>query len=108
MDIESLQRKLREFAATRDWEQYHNPKNLSMALAVEASELQEIFQWMTVEESEAVRNEPQHAAEEIADVFIYLARLADVLGIDLEDAVESKIASNGEKYPARGSDTPRQ
>ena len=110
MDIESLQRKLREFAAARDWEQYHNPKNLAMALAVEAGELQEIFQWLTPEESVAVTNIPNvkhDVEEEIADVINYVLRIADVLNIDVERAVLNKINKNAEKYPPAGSNTPR-
>ena len=107
MDIENLQGKLREFAAARDWEQYHNPKNLAMALAVEAGELQEIFQWLTPEESLAIKDDSAHATEEIADVFLYLVRIADVLDVDLEEAVSAKLAKNAAKYPAAGSGTPR-
>ena len=107
MDIKSIQLRLRDFATARDWNQYHNPKNLSMALAIEAGELQEIFQWMTPQESEAVKNNPTHAAEEIADVFLYLARIADVLEIDIESAVENKLKKNAIKYPAEGHNTPR-
>ena len=107
MDIENLQGKLREFAAARDWEQYHNPKNLAMALAVEAGELQEIFQWLTPEESLSVKGDSVHAAEEIADVFLYLVRIADVLDVDIETAVLGKLAKNAAKYPEAGPDTPR-
>ena len=107
MDIRHLQDQLVEFAAARDWEQYHNPKNLSMALAVEASELQEIFQWLTPEESLAVKEDSSHAAEEIADVFLYLARIADVLHVDIETAVLEKLSKNGAKYPELDSPTPR-
>ena len=107
MNIKSIQLRLRDFAAARDWNQYHNPKNLSMALAVEAGELQEIFQWLTPQESEDVKNDSTHAAEEIADVFLYLARIADVLDVDLEAAVEKKLGKNAKKYPAEGSITPR-
>ena len=107
MDIKHLQKQLAEFAAVRDWEQYHNPKNLSMALAVEASELQEIFQWLTPEESLAVKDDSAHATEEIADVFLYLARIADVLNVDIETAVVEKLSKNAAKYPELGPDTPR-
>ena len=107
MDISSIQKQLREFALHRDWEQYHNPKNLAMALTVEAGELQEIFQWLTAEESQQVKFKSEHAAEEIADVFLYLARIADVLDIDIETAVASKLEKNANRYPAEGSNTPR-
>ena len=99
--IDDLQRRLRDFAAERDWEQFHTPKNLAMALTVEAGELQEIFQWLTAEQSrqlDAARR--QHAAEELADVLLYLCRLADVLNIDLAAAAVAKLARNAEKYPA--------
>ena len=100
MDIEKLQRRLRLFAADRDWEQFHSPKNIAMALSVEASELLERFQWLTESQSaspESVNRD--EVATEIADVQIYLAMLADKLGIDIEKAVEEKIEANGAKYP---------
>lgn len=107
MHLENLQNELREFARERDWEQFHSPKNLAMALAVEASELMEIFQWVSEEESrELPRETVNSAAQEIADVQIYLARIADVLNIDIEKAVETKLELNRKKYPAdqvRGS-----
>ncbi len=107
MDIDEIQARLADFAKERDWEQFHSPKNLSMALAGEAGELLEIFQWLTQEQS---RNLPEEKMaelrDELADVTIYLIRLADKLGIDLFSAAEAKIARNKEKYPAdkvRGS-----
>jgi dCTP diphosphatase len=99
--IESLQQRLRAFAAARDWDQFHSPKNLSMALAVEAAELVEEFQWLTEAASrdlDAGRRE--RVRLEAADVFIYLLRLADKLGIDLLDAAADKMALNERKYPA--------
>ncbi|MDZ7669462.1 MAG: nucleotide pyrophosphohydrolase [Gammaproteobacteria bacterium] len=107
LDIAALQQSLRRFAAERDWDQFHSPKNLAMALSVEAAELVEIFQWLTEVQS-AELDEPTCAsvAEEIADVQIYLARLADRLDIDIPKAVEKKLALNARKYPAdkvRGS-----
>jgi len=101
MDIREIQKQLANFADARDWEQFHNPKNLSMALSVEASELVEIFQWLTSEQAKDIMNtgENEHVKEEIADVMIYLLRLADKLDIDLESAVTSKISQNGKKYP---------
>jgi NTP pyrophosphatase (non-canonical NTP hydrolase) len=110
-DIEELKQRLRQFAAERDWEQFHTPKNLASALIVEAAELLEHFQWLTAEES--VNLPPETRAEveaEMADVLLYLARLADLLGVDLLDAAERKIKRNAEKYPAhevRGSATKR-
>jgi NTP pyrophosphatase (non-canonical NTP hydrolase) len=109
LDIKSVQDTLRTFAQERDWEQFHSPKNLAMALAVEAAELLEPFQWLREEESRALAERPGEyakVAEEAADVMIYLLRLADQLGIDLERAVAEKIRKNAEKYPvalARGN-----
>lgn len=107
LDISALQRSLRYFVAERDWEQFHSPKNLAMALSVEAAELVEIFQWLTEAQS-ADLDAPTRAAvgQEIADIQIYLARLADRLNIDIPSAVNDKLARNARKYPAdevRGS-----
>jgi len=112
MNIKKIQKQLSDFADERDWNQFHNPKNLAMALSVEASELVEIFQWLTPEQAEEIMstNESEHVKEEIADVMIYLIRLADKLNVDLEDAVADKIIKNGEKYPvdtSKGSTTKR-
>lgn len=107
MDLQMLAEKLRRFAADRDWEQFHSPKNLASALIVEAGELLEIFQWLKDEESGALDSKSlKKVREEIADIQIYLIRLADVLGIDMGKAVEEKIAANSRKYPvekAKGS-----
>jgi NTP pyrophosphatase (non-canonical NTP hydrolase) len=107
LDLGELQRDLRHFAADRDWDQFHSPKNLAMALSVEAAELVEIFQWLTERQSADLDDGTRAAvAEEIADVQIYLARLADRLGIDIPTAVDEKLALNARKYPAdqvRGS-----
>ena len=100
MDIKKTQQQLSTFASDRDWEQFHTPKNLTMALSVEASELVEIFQWLTPEQSSNLSDKQMKATEEeVADVAIYLLRLCDVLNINLSDVVESKIKVNGEKYP---------
>jgi len=105
--FDGLQRLLREFARERDWEQFHSPKNLAMALAVEAAELLEIFQWLDEAASGSLPDaDLDRAAQEIADVQIYLARIADVLGIDIAAAVAAKLEINRRKYPAdrvRGS-----
>ena len=102
MDIKSVQKRLREFAQEREWEQFHSPKNIATALAVEAAELLEPFQWLKEEESRRLAENPTDYAkveEEIADVMIYLLRLADLLEINLDQAVEEKIRKNAEKYP---------
>ena len=96
MDVKTIQKQLSDFTNERGWDQFHNPKNLAMALSVEASELVEIFQWLTPEQSEIVMssNESEHVKEEMADVLIYLIRLADKLDINLESAVADKIIKN--------------
>ena len=102
MDIPALQARLRRFSAERGWEPYQTPKNLAMAMVVEAGELVEIFQWMTPEESTRVAERPdvqQHLGEEIADVLVYLVQIADRCGVDLAAAVDRKIGLNARKYP---------
>jgi dCTP diphosphatase len=100
-DIENLREQLRAFAAERDWDQFHSPKNLAMALSAEAGELLETFQWLTEEQSRRLSPGAMAAAgEEIADVLLYLIRLADKLGIDPIDAAKRKLAANAAKYPA--------
>jgi NTP pyrophosphatase (non-canonical NTP hydrolase) len=100
MDIHDLAHELRVFANERDWEQFHAPKNLCMALSVEAAELLEHFQWLSEAESRSLSEEVKAAvADEIADVQIYLVRLADELGVDIEAAVRGKVESNRRKYP---------
>ena len=92
---------LRAFAAARDWEQFHTPKNLACALSVEASELLEHFQWLTDAQSQALApDKQQEVAAEAADVFLYLLQLCDTLGIDLIAAAQAKMLVNAEKYPA--------
>jgi dCTP diphosphatase len=100
VDIAALQKTLSEFATERDWEQFHSPKNLAMALAGECGELLELFQWLTEAESGQL-DETRHqaVAYELADILIYLLRLADRLDIDLDIAVEQKIAINAARYP---------
>jgi dCTP diphosphatase len=106
-DLDDLRERLRRFAADRDWEQFHSPKNLSMALIAEAAEVVEHFQWLTEAESRSPAPEKRSAVEhELADVLIYLVRLADKLEIDLLEAATRKLADNIDKYPAglvRGS-----
>jgi NTP pyrophosphatase (non-canonical NTP hydrolase) len=105
-DLERLRDQLRAFSAEREWEQFHSPKNLAMALSVEAGELTEVFQWLTEEQSRELAPEARAAAsEEIADVLLYLVRLGDRLGIDPVAAAERKLVANAQKYPvekARG------
>jgi len=101
MTIESLRGQLRDFAAARDWDQFHSPKNLAMALAVEAAELVENFQWLTEEQSRSLPPDTLRATrEEIADVFLYLIRISDQLGIDPVAAAQEKMIANEKKYPA--------
>lgn len=100
-DLTTLREALRAFCAARDWHRFHTPKNLVMALSVEAAELVEHFQWATPEESLALAPEKRaEVADEIADVLIYLTELADVLGIDPIAAAREKIVKNAAKYPA--------
>lgn len=105
--IEQLRQKIRDFAAARDWDQFHSPKNLSMAMIVEAAELVEHFQWLTEEQSQSLPDDKHAEVEnELADIFLYLIRIADKLDIDLLNAANNKIKINAEKYPAdkvRGS-----
>ena len=106
-DLESLRDQLRTFASERDWDQFHSPKNLAAALAVEASELLEHFQWLTEAQSQQLPPETlNEVSNEVADVLLYLIRISDKLGIDLITAANTKILLNAEKYPvekARGS-----
>lgn len=106
-EIADLQRKLREFATEREWGRFHSPKNLAMALACEAGEVLEHFQWLSEAESEGLSAEAKQAvSEEIADVYLYLIQLADRLSIDLLTAAHQKLAMNERRYPvekARGN-----
>ena len=106
-DFDELKSKLRIFASERDWDQFHSPKNLVMALSVEVSELVEHFQWVTEENSMQLNDSVlDEVADEIADVQLYLIRLADKLGIDILETADKKIEKNQAKYPAdkvRGS-----
>jgi len=102
MDVSALQRQLRDFAAARDWQPFHTPKNLAMALMVESAELLELFQWLTPEESQSLtqqREGRERVGEEMADVLLYLLQLADHTGVDLEAAVARKLAMNAVKHP---------
>lgn len=98
--LAGLRERLRRFAAERQWEQFHTPKNLAMSAAIEAAELMEHFQWLTPEQSRALgAAQKQEVAHEIADVLLYLIRLADVLDIDPVAAAAAKIELNARKYP---------
>ena len=100
IDVDELQQRLREFADARDWEKYHSPKNLVMAMSVEMAELVEHFQWMTEQQSLNLDTKTRKKiALEMADVLIYLVRMADRCGVDLDHAVEKKLVLNGQKYP---------
>ena len=106
MNVNKIMKTLRVFASERDWEKFHSPKNLAMALSVEASELVEIFQWMSEKESELTNIDNanlERAKEEIADILIYLIRISDQLKIDLERAVKKKLSINEVKYPVASS-----
>ena len=104
MDVTTLSRRLREFARERDWEQFHSPKNLAMALSVEVAELVEHFQWLTEAQSSSPERVDRAAlAAEIADIQIYLVMLADKLDVDIAGAVDDKIRANARKYPPRGT-----
>ena len=101
-ELSELIERINGFAAERDWDQYHSPKNLSMALIAEAAELVEHFQWLTEEQSDNLSSD--NLAEvrlELADIFVYLLRLSERLGVDLVEAAHHKIGLNEQKYPAQ-------
>ena len=101
--LAKLTKDLRAFARARDWEQYHTPKNLAMALSVEASELVEIFQWLTPAQAGKLSAEKrEHLAQEISDVLMYLLRLADFYRVDPLKAARAKMKLNAAKYPVGG------
>lgn len=100
MDMQRIQKIIKKFSDERNWEQFHNPKNLSMALSVEASELLEIFQWLDFEQANNLeKNKKEHAKQEIADIAVYLIRMCMKLDINLEDAIVEKMKLNEKKYP---------
>lgn len=105
MDLDKIKKTLRKFAEERDWEKFHNPKNLTTALSVEASELLEIFQWSNDGGFNEI-NDPKKRKEiekEIADIFSYLIKLVDILDMDLEKVTLDKIKENAKKYPIEKS-----
>lgn len=100
--MKDLRIALRKFAADRDWQQFHTPKNLAMALSVETAELSEIFQWMAGEESRTVDDMTRaHIAEEIGDVMIYLSMLADIFDLEPLTCARKKMLLNAKKYPPK-------
>lgn len=103
MDLVKIKKIINDFVTERDWDQFHSVKNLSMALTVESSELMEIFQWMSEDDSNHLKERHpekwQKVEEEVADVFVYLLRVANRLDINLEDAVVRKMEKNAKKYP---------
>ncbi|MFD3912183.1 nucleotide pyrophosphohydrolase [Streptomyces sp. NPDC058603] len=104
LDVAEMQRRLARFAAARDWERYHTPKNLVAALSVEASELLEIFQWLTPEQSARVMEDPETAhrvTDEVADVLAYLLQFCEVLGIDPLVALAAKMDRNEVRFPRK-------
>lgn len=99
-NLNDITQYLTQFAKARDWEQFHSPKNLCMALSVECAELMEHFQWLTEEQSQQLSAEQKHAVgEEIVDVLLYSVRLASVLNLDLPSAIAQKTQKNEAKYP---------
>ncbi|KAF1003544.1 MAG: hypothetical protein GAK28_04597 [Luteibacter sp.] len=103
-ELRVLRDRLRSFAEQRDWDQFHTPKNLAMAVAAESGELLEHFQWLSADESGALSDDTKsRVAEEIADVLLYLIRLADKLDLNMYEAALKKIDTNGEKYPVEKS-----
>jgi NTP pyrophosphatase (non-canonical NTP hydrolase) len=102
VDITRLAQALEQFASDRNWAQFHSPKNLVMALSGEVGELTEVFQWLSEDASKSAARNPETAQaveDELADVLMYLVRLASVLGVDLDAAAQRKLRLNGEKYP---------
>jgi dCTP diphosphatase len=101
--LSELRKLVAEFVAQRDWNQFHSPKNLSMSLAIEAAELMEHFQWLTIDQSRAVAKDTaklSEVADELADVLCYALALANELQFDIADAVRGKMIKNAQKYPA--------
>ena len=101
--IADLKQIVAQFVGERDWQQFHSPKNISMALAIEAAELMEHFQWISMQESRQVPQDPEKlnaVAEEVSDVLCYLLAMSNELGIDLSDSLTCKMVKNRQKYPA--------
>jgi NTP pyrophosphatase (non-canonical NTP hydrolase) len=108
LDITKLKNRVSSFVNERDWGQFHSPKNIAMALSVESSEILEHFQWMTENDSRELSSETNNEVwsevkDEVADVFVYLLRLSDLLNIDLQEAIDTKMEKNAKKYPVEKS-----
>lgn len=104
MDIKTLQQNIREFTKARDWEQFHNPKDMAIALGIEVSELQEIMLWTsTAESADKVKEKKETVENEVGDIFIYLLRFCDITGIDPVKAAVNKMKLNATKYPVSKS-----
>ncbi len=101
MDLKKINQKIKSFVKERNWDQFHSPKNLSMALSVEASELVEIFQWL--KESDLKKVDKEKVADEIADIFFYLLRISQKMNIDIEKSFYQKMIKNIKKYPVNVS-----
>lgn len=100
MNMQNIEKIIKDFSYQRNWDEFHNPKNLAMALNVEASELLEIFQWLTLNESANLdEKKKEHAKQEIADIAIYLIRMCMKLDVNLEEAIIEKMKLNEKKYP---------
>ncbi len=100
MDIKKIQTIIKNFSTQRDWEKFHNPKNLSMALSVEVSELVEIFQWLDLEQAQNLsKDKKEHVKQELADIAVYLIRMCMHFNINLEEAIVEKMKLNEKKYP---------
>lgn len=103
-DLKKIRDELRKFAKARDWEQFHTPKNLTLALVGEVGELAEVLQWLSDKEiKQLMKSDPQIVADELADVLLYLIRLADQLDINLKSAALKKLVKNKKKYPVKKS-----
>ena len=99
MDLKKINQKIKNFVKARDWDQFHSPKNLAMALSVEASELVEIFQWL--KESDIKKVDKEKVADEIADIFFYLLRISQKMNINIEKSFHNKMIKNIKKYPVQ-------
>ena len=101
MDLKKINQKIKSFVKARDWDQFHSPKNLSMALSVEASELVEIFQWLKESDLKLKKVDKEKVADEIADIFFYLVRISQKMNIDIEQSFHKKMIKNIKKYPVK-------